>query len=33
MSPPERAKVLAHLARLLMQAAGAATGECDDDER
>ena len=33
MSPSERAKVLAHLARLLMLAAGAATGEHDDDER
>ena len=33
MSPSERAKVLAHLAHLLMQAAGAATGERDDDER
>lgn len=33
MSPSERAKVLAHLASLLMQAAGAVTGGCDDDER
>ena len=31
MTPSERAKVLAHLARLLMQAAGVATGERDDD--
>jgi hypothetical protein len=33
MSPCERAKALAHLASLLMQAAGAATGDYDDDER
>lgn len=33
MSPSERARVLAQLARLLMQAAGAATGERDDDQR
>ena len=31
-SPTERAKVLAHLAHLLMQAAGVATAERDDDE-
>jgi len=33
MSPSERAKVLAHLASLLMLAAGAATEEHDHDER
>lgn len=33
MSPSERAKVLAHLASLLMQAAAVETGEHDDDER
>lgn len=33
MSPTERAKVRAHLAHLLMQAAGVATEERDDDER
>ena len=33
MSPSERTKVLSRLASLLMQAAGAATGEHDDDER
>jgi hypothetical protein len=33
MSPTERAKVLTHLAVLLMQAAGVATAERDDDER
>lgn len=33
MNPSERAKAIACLASLLMQAAGAATGECDDDER
>ena len=33
LSPSERAKVLTHLARVLMQAAGAATGERDDDQR
>jgi hypothetical protein len=32
MSPSERAKVLVNLASLLMQAAGAVTGEHDDDE-
>ena len=33
MSPTERAKALVHLAHLLMQAAGMATAERDDDER
>ena len=33
MSRSERSKVLSCLANLLMQAAGAATEECDDDER
>ncbi len=33
MNPPERAKAIACLAILLMQAAGVATGERDDDER
>jgi hypothetical protein len=33
MGPSERAKVLAHLVSLLMLAAGAAAGGCDDDER
>lgn len=32
MSPPERAKVLVHLARLLIQAAGVTPGGRDDDE-
>jgi hypothetical protein len=32
MSPSEREKVLVNLASLLMQAAGAVTGEHDDDE-
>lgn len=32
ISPTERAKVLAQLAYLLMQAAGVATAERDDDE-
>jgi hypothetical protein len=31
MSPSERSKVVAHLASLLTQAAGAATEEPDDD--
>lgn len=33
MSPSEREKVIAHLAILLMQAAGVEMGERDDDER
>jgi hypothetical protein len=33
MNPSERAKVLAQLATLLMQAAGVATGERDDEQR
>jgi len=33
MSASERAKTLVCLANLLMQAAGVATGERDDDER
>ena len=33
MSTSERAKALAYLANLLMQAAGAATEECNDDRR
>ena len=33
MSRSERSKVLSCLGNLLMQAAGAATEECDDDER
>jgi hypothetical protein len=33
MSPSERAKVLAHLASLLTQAATVGTEEHDDDER
>jgi hypothetical protein len=33
MSQTERAKIIAHLANILLQAAGAATGERDDDER
>lgn len=32
MAPSERARALAHLASLLMQAAGTATEERDDDE-
>ena len=33
MTPCDRAKALSHLAILLMQASGVATGESDDDER
>jgi len=33
MSASERAKTIVCLANLLMQAAGVATGERDDDER
>jgi hypothetical protein len=33
ISPSEREKVLTHLARLLILAAGAETGESDDAER
>ena len=33
MSPTERAKVLMHLAHLLMQTADVVTAERDDDER
>jgi hypothetical protein len=33
MAAAERAKVLAILANLLMQAAGAAARECSDDKR
>jgi hypothetical protein len=29
----ERIKIIAHLASILLQAAGAATGELDDDEQ
>jgi len=32
MSPSERSTVLARLASLLLEAAGVAAGECDDDE-
>jgi hypothetical protein len=33
MDPSERATAVAQLARLLMEAAGVAAGERDDDER
>jgi hypothetical protein len=33
MSPSERSTVLARLASLLLEAAGVAAGESDDDER
>jgi hypothetical protein len=33
MTQTERAKIIAHLANILLQAAGAATGGLDDDER
>jgi hypothetical protein len=33
MSPSERRTALARLASLLLEAAGVAAGECDDDER
>jgi len=33
MPQTEHAKIIAHLADILLQAAGAATGEPDDDER
>jgi len=33
MSASERAKTIVYLANVLMQAAGVATGERDDDER
>ena len=33
MSPSERSTVLARLASLLLEAAGVAAGERDDDER
>ena len=33
MSPSERRTVLARLTRLLLEAAGVAVGERDDDER
>jgi hypothetical protein len=32
MPPTERAKIIAHLANILLQAASAATGDGNDDE-
>jgi hypothetical protein len=32
MSPSERSTILVRLASVLLEAAGAASGECDDDE-